>query len=95
MQREAGKEPVLAGLKPAESDPCDADEAGLLRDDLNIAEGVWSSATYLRARSSTCWSAFANRLSSENWPQECHRLRLTNLAPHRGQIQISGSTCSA
>ena len=40
MRRKAGQEPVLAGLKPAESDPCDADQAGLLRDDLNIAEGV-------------------------------------------------------
>ena len=40
MQREAGQEPVLAGGEPAESDPCDADQAGLLRDDLNIAEGV-------------------------------------------------------
>jgi hypothetical protein len=24
------------------------------------------------------------------WPQECHRLRLTSLAPHLGQIQSAG-----
>jgi hypothetical protein len=25
------------------------------------------------------------------WPQECHRLRLTSLAPHLGQIQTAGN----
>ena len=40
MEREAGQEPVFAGLQAAEADPGDANEAGLLRDDLDIAESV-------------------------------------------------------
>jgi hypothetical protein len=38
MEREAGQEPVPARLQAAEPDSCDADKAGLLRDDLHIAQ---------------------------------------------------------
>lgn len=40
MQREAGHEPMLAGFQAGEANPGDAHEAGLLRDDLNVAERV-------------------------------------------------------
>ena len=48
-------------------------------------------ATYARASSRTPGAAPANRVSSVYWPQECHRLRLTSLAPHLGQIQTGGN----
>jgi len=51
--------------------------------------GDGSITRYSRASSNTPGAAPANRVSSVYWPQECHRLRLTSLAPHLGQIQTA------
>jgi hypothetical protein len=40
MKREAGKEAVLARLQACEPNPRHAGEPCLLRDDLNVTEGV-------------------------------------------------------
>jgi hypothetical protein len=40
MKSESGNKPVLTWFQAAESHPCNADEAGLLRDDLHVAECV-------------------------------------------------------
>jgi hypothetical protein len=40
MQRETGEEAVLTWLEPREPDPSHADKSRLLREDLDVAEGV-------------------------------------------------------
>ena len=40
MQRETGEEAVLTWLEPGEPDPSHAGKSRLLREDLDVAEGV-------------------------------------------------------
>ncbi|HZM77017.1 MAG TPA: hypothetical protein VFC19_14875 [Candidatus Limnocylindrales bacterium] len=40
MQRETGEEAVLTWLEPGEPDPSHAGRSRLLREDLDVAEGV-------------------------------------------------------
>ena len=90
VQREAGNEPIPVRVQPGEPDPRDADEPGLLCAVTWISPRECSIETHARARSSVAGPALANTASSVNCPQECHRFRLTNPAPHRGHIQTGG-----
>jgi hypothetical protein len=67
-----------------------AHQPALLVDHLHVPSER-SMATYSRASSSTPGAALAKSSSSENRPQECHRLRLTSLAPHFGRSQIAAT----